>query len=250
MVDLHSHVLPGLDDGASDLEQAVAICRAAATDGVEILAATPHVRRADYPTTPEQMESALVALQAAAGDIVHLVAGGEIALAELDRPLAELARFGLGGNPSFLLVETPYVGWPLDLAEQLFRLRIAGITPVLAHPERNANVQLQPELLEPIVAGGTLVQLTAAAVDGRLGRRVRSCCAVLLDRRLAHLIASDAHEPSVRAIGMSSATRTLGDGALAAWLTDGVPRAIVDQTPLPQRPARARRRGLFARRGF
>ena len=249
MVDLHSHVLPGLDDGASDLEQAVAMCRAAAADGIEILAATPHVRT-DYSTTPEQMETGLVALQAAAGDIVQLVAGGEIALTELERPLPELSRFGLGGNPRFLLVETPYVGWPLDLAERLFRLRVAGITPVLAHPERNADVQLRPELLEPIVAGGTLVQLTAAAVDGRLGRRARSCCEVLLDRRLAHLVASDAHEPSVRAIGMSSAARTLGAGELAAWLTDGMPRAIVGDAPLPPRPERPKRGGLFVRRGF
>jgi protein-tyrosine phosphatase len=248
VVDLHSHVLPGLDDGASDLEQAVAMCRAAAADGIEILAATPHVR-ADHPTTPEQMESGLRALRTVAGDIVQLVAGGEIALAELERPLAELTRFGLGGNPRFLLVETPYVGWPLDLAERLFRLRVAGITPVLAHPERSADVQLRPELLEPIVAGGTLVQLTAGAVDGRLGRRARACCEVLLERGLAHLVASDAHEPSVRAIGLSSAARALGDGDLAAWLTDGTPRAIVDDAPLPPRPSRTKRRGFFERRG-
>src|SRR4051812_6615329 len=117
------------------------MCRAAAADGIEILAATPHVRD-DYRTSPEQMEAGLAALRAVTGEIVEVVAGGEIALPQLGRPLTELVRFGLGGNPRFLLVETPYVGWPLDLAEQLFRLRVAGITPVLAHPERNADVQL------------------------------------------------------------------------------------------------------------
>jgi protein-tyrosine phosphatase len=247
VIDLHSHVLPGLDDGAVDLDEAVEMCRAAAEDGIEVLAATPHVRD-DYPTTPLQMEQALAALRAAAGDSVRLVGGGEIDLEWLDRPRDELARFALAGNPKYLLVETPYVGWPLDLPEKLFRLLAEGITPVLAHPERNAEVQERPDLLEPIVAGGTLVQLTAASIDGRIGSRPRSCAATLLDRNLAHLLASDAHAPGVRAIGMSAAVAALGDEPLARWLTVDVPSAIVENEPLPPRPPAARQRRRFLRR--
>ncbi|MDX6427402.1 MAG: protein-tyrosine phosphatase [Gaiellaceae bacterium] len=247
MIDLHSHVLPGLDDGAADLDEAVAICRAAAADGTRVLAATPHVRD-DYPTTPEQMERALAAVRAAAGDGVRLVGGGEIDLAWLERPREELARFALAGNPKYLLVETPYRGWPLDLPEKLFRLQAVGITPVLAHPERNAEVQQRPELLEPVVAAGTLVQLTAASVDGRTGRRARACAATLLERNLAHLLASDAHAPGVRAIGMSAAAATLGDEALAHWLTVEVPGAIVENEPLPPRPRAVQQRRRFLRR--
>ena len=235
MIDLHSHVLPGLDDGAADLDEAVAICRGAAADGITVLAATPHVRH-DYPTTPAQMAAGLAAVRAAAGDLVRLVPGGEIDLGELARPDEELRRFALGGNPAYLLVETPYVGWSLQLPEQLFRLRLAGITPVLAHPERNAAVQAKPDLLEPIVAGGTLVQLTAASVDGRLGRRASACAEELLERRLAHLIASDAHTPDVRAIGMAAAAASLGDDELARWLTFDVPNAIVEGERVPPRP--------------
>jgi protein-tyrosine phosphatase len=247
VIDLHSHVLPGLDDGAADLDEALAICRAAAEDGIEVLAATPHVRD-DYPTTAEQMEQALAAVRAAAGDSVRLVGGGEIDLARLDLPRAELARFALAGNPKYLLVETPYGGWPLDLPEKLFRLLAEGITPVLAHPERNGEVQQRPELLEPIVAGGTLVQLTAASIDGRMGRRARSCAATLLERNLAHLLASDAHAPSVRAIGMGAAVASIGDEALARWLTAEVPGAILENDPVPPRPRTARpRRRFFGR---
>ncbi|MGH3002782.1 MAG: CpsB/CapC family capsule biosynthesis tyrosine phosphatase, partial [Gaiellaceae bacterium] len=155
MIDLHSHVLPGLDDGAADLEEALSICRAAAADGIEVLAGTPHVR-SDHGTTADSMEAALAELRDAAGDLIRLVPGGEVDLAELSRPAEELARFALGGNPRYLLVETPYVGWPLDLAERLFRLRASGVTPVLAHPERNYEVQSRPDLLESVVAGGTL----------------------------------------------------------------------------------------------
>jgi protein-tyrosine phosphatase len=224
LIDLHSHVLPGLDDGAANLEESLAICAAAAADGIEVLAATPHVRH-DYPTTPEAMEGAFEALRAA-GPPVELVRGGELDIDELDRPKEELQRFALGGS-SYLLVETPYVGWPLDLADRLFRLHVQGFHTVLAHPERNIDVQERPELLEPIVAGGVLVQLTAAAVDGRFGRQARASARTLLDRRLAHLVASDAHAPDIRAIGLGPAVASLGDDALARWLTLDVPRAVL-----------------------
>jgi protein-tyrosine phosphatase len=121
------------------------------------------------------------------------------------------------------------------------------ITPVLAHPERNPDVQARPELLEPIVAGGALVQLTAAAIDGRLGRSAERCARLLLDRRLAHLIASDAHAPDVRAVGLTDAVRAIDDADLARWLTLDVPRAIVEGGVVPAFPEPLKRRGLFRR---
>jgi protein-tyrosine phosphatase len=239
LIDLHSHVLPGVDDGVRTVDEALALCAAAAADGVEVLAATPHVRH-DYPTTPGQMEDALAALDAAS-PAVRVVPGGELDLAELDRPKEELARFGLGGS-TWLLVETPYLGWPLDFGERLFRLRVQGFNVVLAHPERNPDVQEQPDLLEPLIAGGTLVQLTAASVDGRLGARPARCARALLDRRLAHLIASDAHAPDVRAVGLGSAVEALRDEHLARWLTRDVPQSILQDAETPPRPERPRRR--------
>ena len=245
MIDLHSHVLPGLDDGAADLDEAVAICQAAVADGIGVLAATPHVRD-DYPTTADQMNAALERLCAATSDLpLELLPGAELALEEVRRGPADLRRFALAGNPSYLLVETPYYGWPLDIHELLFELIARRITPVLAHPERNAEVQERPERLDPLVAGGVLVQLTAASVDGRLGRQARAASRTLLDRDAAHLVASDAHAPAVRGIGMSDAARAVGDDALARWLTVDVPAAIVDGTAVPDRPPR--RRGILQR---
>jgi protein-tyrosine phosphatase len=244
LIDLHSHVLPGLDDGAADLGEAVGICEAAEADGIRVLAATPHVR-ADYPTTPEQMERALAEVRRAVGGTIELVPGGELDLAELARPKEELARFGLGGT-RFLLVETPYLGWPLDLEQRLFEVRLAGFSVVLAHPERNRDVQQRPALLEPLVAAGTLVQLTAASIDGRFGRNARDCSFELLERGLAHLVASDAHAPDLRAIGMSDAVDAIGEEQLARWLTEAVPRAILDGTAAPPRPeGKPRRRRWF-----
>lgn len=240
MIDLHSHVLPGLDDGAANREEALEICRVAARDGIEILAATPHVR-SDYPTTAAEMQDALAVLQEAADGILRLVPGGELDLEELGRPLEELRGFALAGNRDFLLVETPYVGWPLDIGQKLSQLQSAGITPVLAHPERNPDVQADPELLRPLVELGALAQITAASIDGRLGKRTRLAARALLDRGLAHLLASDAHAPAVREMGLSRAAAAVGDAALAEWLTVGIPGAIVHGEPLPARPERRAR---------
>jgi protein-tyrosine phosphatase len=245
LIDLHSHVLPGLDDGARTFDDALALCVAAAADGVEVLAATPHVRE-DYPTTPEQMEAALAEL-IAAGPPLRVIGGGELALDELDRPDEELARFGLGGT-RWLLIETPYLGWPLNVGEILTRLRMRGFETVLAHPERNADVRHRPELLEPIVRSGTLVQLTAASVDGRLGKRVQRGAVDLLDRGLAHLMASDAHAPAIRAAGLAHAASSLRNDALARWLTHDVPAALLAGADVPPRPARRPRRRWFGGR--
>jgi protein-tyrosine phosphatase len=237
VIDLHSHVLPGLDDGPRDLDGALEICRAAADEGIEVLAATPHVRD-DHPTTPEQMEEALARVQVAAAGLVRLVPGGEIAVPELSRPIEELRRFALAGNPGFLLVETPYYAWPSDFVDRVARLRAEGITSVIAHPERNVAVQEKPRLVEEVVEAGALIQLTAGSLDGRAGPHAQACAFKLLSLRAAHMIASDAHASTVRAIGMRSAVQAVENDELARWLTDDLPRAIVDGGELPDRPGR------------
>jgi len=239
VIDLHSHILPGVDDGPATLEESLELARSAAADGIRVIAATPHVR-SDYPTTPQAMTKALAELRDAAGDVIELVPGGELDLAELDRPVEELRAFALAGNSQYLLVETPYYGWPLDLADRLLSLQAAGITPVLAHPERNAEVQAHPDRLVQLVEGGVLVQVTCASLDGRIGRRPQECARRLIDAGIVHLLASDAHHASVREVGMRAAAKAVG-GKLAEWLTYEVPAAIVDDTPIPPRPHRSGR---------
>ena len=251
MIDLHSHILPGLDDGAHDLDESLAIARSMADDGVRVVAATPHVRD-DYPTTPEAMSEALARVSAAvsqAGIEIDVRGGGEVALDRLERLDPEaLARFGLGGNPRLVLLEYPYYGQPLSLARECARLRLQGVVPVIAHPERNQTVQERPVDLEGLVRAGAVIQLTAASVDGRLGRAAADCARRLLEFELAHLIASDAHAPGVRQAGLSGAAKAVGGGELAEWLTYTVPAALLAGEELPPRPAGPRRRSGLLRR--
>jgi protein-tyrosine phosphatase len=252
MIDLHAHILPGVDDGPATLREALAILEAAADDGVRTIAATPHVRD-DYPTTPEAMERGVAGLARAverASIPIQIVRGGEIAHDRLGTlTVEELRRFTLGGSGRYVLIETPYVGWPLDLATRLFELQVGGLSPVLAHPERNFDVQSRPGLLRPLVARGVLVQVTAASVDGRLGKRSASTARTLLQTGCAHLIASDAHTPQVRRVGLSDAASSLGDGLLARWLVHDVPLAIIAGRSPPERPPSPVRRRRFAPMG-
>ena len=238
MIDLHSHILPGIDDGARTLADSVDIAWAALKDGITVIAGTPHVRD-DWPTGAETMELRVAELRAelqAARVPLEVRPGGEIALDwAVKLPAEELRRFGLGGS-RYLLVETPYHGWPLQLPDVLLSLRDQGFAPVLAHPERNIEVQARPERLVPLVEAGILVQVTAASVDGRIGRRAAECGHRLIRGRVAHLLASDAHHASVRAVGLSAAAKAVGGGALGQWLTFDVPAAILDDAEIPPRP--------------
>jgi protein-tyrosine phosphatase len=245
MIDLHAHILPGLDDGVATVEEACELARRSAADGVTAIAATPHVRE-DYPTTPAQMEAGVRNLRhelRAAGVEVEILHGGEIALDRLfllDK--GELLRFSLAQSGRYLLVEFPYGGWPLALETSLWKIQTAGLVPIIAHPERNREIQERPDRLGPAVAAGALVQLTAASVDGRLGRPSRIAARALLNDGYAHVLASDAHGPGVRETGLADAVAAVADSALARYLTVDAPAAIVAGDPLPPPPPRRRRR--------
>jgi protein-tyrosine phosphatase len=248
MIDLHSHILPGVDDGVATLEEARELARAAVVDGATAIAATPHVRE-DYPTSADQMEEGVAALRRDFGEQgieLEVLTGGEVAL-DLVSTLGsdELRRFSLGGSERYLLVEFPYVGWPLGLETALHHLGAAGLTAVLAHPERNKTVQADPERLEPAISAGALVQLTASSLDGRGGTSARGAARALLGLGFVHVLASDAHSPLVREAGLAAAAAAIGDPALARHLVQEVPAAIVAGAPIPALP-RMRRRPRLA----
>ena len=209
------------------------------------IAATPHVRF-DYPTRPEEMERGVIRLredfvaQRIDVDVLH---GGELdlgMLATLDDD--GLRRFTLAQTGRYLLLEFPYSGWPAGLEETVYGLGLRGFVAVLAHPERNRAVQSDPGRLAEAVRMGALVQLTAASLDGRIGRSSQKAAVRLLELGLAHVLASDAHTPEIREAGLGAAAEAVGDVSLARFLTVDAPTAIVAGETLPDRPPRTRRR--------
>jgi protein-tyrosine phosphatase len=231
----------------ADEAECLGLAQAFVADGVRVAVGTPHVRD-DYPTTPDAMEAALERARGVvreAGLPLEVLGGGEIALDRLSLLDDDaLSRFSFG-EARVVLLESPVYGWPLDLQDMIWGLRVRGYTPVLAHPERNAEVAENPSRLRPYVEAGALAQLTAASVDGRFGRPAAKVCRELLDLELAHFISSDAHGAGVREAGLSAAVEAVGP-ELGSWLTQDVPAALLAGEPLPPRPP-GRRRRLFRR---
>jgi protein-tyrosine phosphatase len=195
MIDLHSHPLPGLDDGVPDLAAGVELVRAAAEAGVTTIAATPHVRE-DFPTSAAEMEDRVRALREALGPsaAIDVATGAEVAATYLQRVSDDdLVRLTLGGSGRYLLTELPDLGWSIGIELALQRLSGLGIRPLLAHPERNDLVQERPARLETLVDSGALVQVTARATRPQYGRRTSETAAKLLRLGLVHVVASDAH---------------------------------------------------------
>lgn len=221
------------------MDEARDLARRAAADGVEAIAATPHVR-GDFPTTAERMERGVEELRddfASHAVPVQILPGGEISLEVLwELSHDELLRFSLAGSRRYLLVEFPYRGWPLAIDAVGGMLAGAGLVSLLAHPERNPEIQDRPERLASLVEAGALVQVTAASLAGGLGRSSQLTAEKLLGMGLVHVLASDAHGPHIREGGMAAAAEAVGDDVLARYLTQEAPAAIVAGEPLPVKP--------------
>lgn len=238
MIDLHSHLLPGVDDGAPDLDAAVALAREAAQAGVRVMAATPHLR-ADYPDVrveelPERVGAVQAALDAAAIDL-RVVSGGEVDVLWAQSASDETLRAAsYDAHGTDLLVETPYGELPPIFEDLLFRIQVRGFRVLLAHPERNPTFQSDPARLARLVERDVLVQLTAASVVSR-GRTGRLAQRLIADGH-AHVIAGDLHRASGSRASIADAVAATGGGARASWMVTDAPAAILAGAPLPPAP--------------
>ncbi len=239
MIDLHCHLLPGIDDGALDLEEALAMCRMAADDGCAILAATPHLRhefwwngerapledlyhelRDALPGTPEVLLGGEIAVNSQSVEEIYALPQGELlTLADTRYLLLEFDPMGLGPNPVELVHELTVSGW----------------YTIVAHPERFPWLAGNLPLAEALVEYGGHLQLTARSVTGELGRAAQRCSEEWLDAGLVELVASDGHGEEIRPPGLGSAYRHIAKRwgeATAEKLFITHPRAVVDNRPL------------------
>jgi protein-tyrosine phosphatase len=244
VIDIHCHVLPGLDDGPANMHEAVMLAEAAAASGTTVLVATPHIDNT-WRVRPELIAERADALQRELGEQgveLEIRTGAEIAPARLpDLSADDLARLRLGGGP-YLLLECPLSSTAGDFDALLLRIRARGESIVLAHPERSPLFQYEPRRLAALVEAGLLCAITAGAIEGAFGEIVRRFSIELLREQLVHVIASDAHDAHRRPPGIgralaSAETELPGIAQSNEWLTVLAPRAILAGEPLPPRPA-------------
>lgn len=252
MIDLHCHLLPGIDDGPVDVEATVAMARAQVAAGVRTVVCTPHVTHGlpnDAATIGAALDATRTAL-ADAGVPLEVLPGAEIGLtkaADLDDHA--LRTLALAGGP-WLLVEAPLRSTAgVDLVVQGLMLR--GHRVIVGHPERSPFFQRDVGALRRLVTGGALVQVTTGSLAGRFGSTARKVADELLREGLVHNVASDAHDVARRPPGLRGPLEQAGWGALAAWTTEAVPAAVVrgaERLPDTPPPVAGPRRGLLGRR--
>ncbi|HEX8854571.1 MAG TPA: CpsB/CapC family capsule biosynthesis tyrosine phosphatase [Thermoleophilaceae bacterium] len=244
MIDLHSHVLAGIDDGPQDLDGSLALARAASRDGTTTLAATPHAR-ADHPRVQlENVANQCAELNELIPDSwgIEVVPGAEVDIAWAQSASEEqlrLATYLQRGTD--ILVETPYGPLPSTFEDLLFNLSVRGLRVVLAHPEWNPSFQTDPGRVAAMADRGVLVQITALSlVRPKRRSRARRLAYFLLEEGLAHLIASDSHSggswrpPQLR-MGVEAASQVVSP-ARAEWMVTEAPAAVLAGEPLTSAP--------------
>ena len=250
MFDFHNHVIPGVDDGAADLEQSRAALAEFAAQGARGVIATPHVRASDAASA-DTLEAVLAPIDAAWAELramaadafpgLRLERGAEVMI---DTPTPDLSepRLRLAGT-RFVLVEFPFMAIPPNAAQALFAVKVAGWTPILAHPERYPGVT--PEAAAEWKRGGALLQVNA-------GSSPRIAARALLERGLVSYVASDYHaRGALHLQGFREKLQAQGAGEQASLLLDVNPRRLLDEEdPLPVPPLPPRRSSSFLGRLF
>jgi protein-tyrosine phosphatase len=249
MIDLHAHILPGVDDGPPTVDDTLEMARAAVAAGTTAMATTSHIHHM-FPLDPEDIvrgRAELAERFAAEGIELELLGGGEIApdrLPSLDDDA--LRALALGGGP-YVLLECPFTPIGAGMEMMVTDLQQRGFGVLLAHPERSASFQRDLGLLSTLVERGALAQVTTGSLNGGFGDVPRRAALAMLERGLVHVLASDAHSADHRGPDLRRAGDVL-DADQHAWMTTAAPAAIVAGEPLPPRPPLPRpRRGMLSR---
>ena len=241
MIDLHCHLLPGIDDGPKTLEEAIAMCRQAFADGCRAMIATPHQRRGRWWNSDRgQIAGLCRELQDAVGPRMRIHAGGEVHVdSEL---LAEIEKLPEGGictlaGSRYVLIELDDRGRAGEAISLIHEMTVAGWIPVLAHPEFIPWLAGDLELAARLVSLGARMQVTAMSVTGDFGKGPQADTHALLEAGLTHFVASDCHGTQRRPPGLQRAYQLIAGrwgAGLAKRLMSENPRAVVENRPLPE----------------
>lgn len=237
MVDIHCHVLPSVDDGATSWEISVQMCKMAQADGIKHIVATPHAN-GKYLYDRDSLSVTLEELSKRVGPELGLSLGCDFHLSNenfldvLTRP----ARYTISGT-SYLLVELSDLSVSPSISQSLLKLLSAGITPIITHPERNPILQKNPKIVVDWVHKGCLIQVTANSLTGRWGTQAQAFSEWLIKRGAVHVLATDAHgvgsRPPILSKARAAAEKIVGEAA-AETLVKNNPQAVIAGLPIPE----------------
>ncbi len=218
MIDLHTHILPGLDDGAKTIEESVQMCWKSYRDGVRTIVATPHTLNGLYLNDRETILPKVQELNEAFNSEprtpnaeLKILPGSDVRLCENTLShLDEGKLITVGDNKKYLFLEFSFQGAPHQAEEIIFQVMKRGIVPIITHPERNIELGQRPQRYYGMIRMGCLGQVTAMSLTGEFGTRIKQVAERLLRNRLIHLIASDAHSINGRTPILSEAVRMAG----------------------------------------
>ncbi|MEN8136567.1 MAG: CpsB/CapC family capsule biosynthesis tyrosine phosphatase [Thermodesulfobacteriota bacterium] len=212
MIDLHCHILPGLDDGPASLQQSLAMAEIAEADGITKIVATPHIR-SEVPS-PDQIATACRNLNGALrkkGLQLEILPGAETYAMAAPALLTDRTI----NSTRYILIEFPLTHLPVGAGQFIFNLRVHGFKPIIAHPERIPNIIARPQLLKNLLDEQVYVQLTVGSLTGSFGPDPEKCARYLLQNGLVHFLASDGHGVDYRqpllAKGLKIATKLIGN---------------------------------------
>ena len=248
MVDIHHHLLWGTDDGAKSFEISLEMAKASAADGVSHIVCTPHAS-GNWTFDPESNQAKAAELQARLEqERVPLTLGlgcdFHLTYDNIQEAKQNPSKFSVNGL-GYLMVEIPDYGVAPGMTETFYELQLAGLTPILTHPERNPTLQADPKRLREWMRGGVLVQVTGDSVTGKMGKAAQKMAHELLSKRWVHFLATDAHNVTSRPPRLSQArdlvARKYGQD-YAESLVEINPRAVFEGKPFE---AQAEPLGLY-----
>jgi len=215
LIDLHCHILPGVDDGAKSLEESLLMARRAVEDGIHTIVATPHTLNGIYINSAGEVTPKVASLQETLSKNhikLQLYVGADVHLCPHMLELIESGDAGTINNArKYILLEFPSQVVPPKVKDEIFSLKLNGITPIISHLERNPVIQHNIDILYEFIRMGALCQVTAMSITGDFGGIAMQCAERLLRHRMVHVIASDAHSSESRPPALSQAVEAAAE---------------------------------------